>query len=131
MDASYLDLLMAQQEEVAEEDRVRMGGAMLEAVDANLDLEVSQKFVEAGEERVKADDLIKATAVYSRIPEILARQTTANTKTQRHEGVTKFFLKSGTTPRDRRSPGDSFGPSDANACLGEFLVSSCLGGCDG
>ena len=42
------------EEEVAEENRLQMGGAMLEAVDTNLDLEVSEKFVEAGEERVKA-----------------------------------------------------------------------------
>ena len=38
------------------------------------------------EERVKVDDLIKATAVYSLIPEVLARQAVANTKTQSHEG---------------------------------------------
>ena len=37
------------------ENRVRMGSAMMEAVDRNLDLEVSQKFVEAGEERVKVE----------------------------------------------------------------------------
>ncbi len=43
------------EEEVAEENLLQMGGAMLEAVDTNLDLAVSSKFVEAGEERVKAE----------------------------------------------------------------------------
>ncbi len=38
------------------------------------------------EEHVKVEDLIKATAVYSLIPEVLAEQTVANTKTQRHKG---------------------------------------------
>ena len=37
------------------ENRVVMAGAMLEAVDTNLDLEVSEKLVEAGEERVKVN----------------------------------------------------------------------------
>ena len=48
------------EDEAEGENRIIMGGAMLEAVDANLDLEVSEKFVEAGEERVKIDrgDLI-------------------------------------------------------------------------
>lgn len=41
--------------EVPDENRVAMGAAMLEAVDTNLDLRVSEKFVEAGEERVKAE----------------------------------------------------------------------------
>ena len=43
------------EEEVAEENLLQMGGAMLQAVDSNLDLAVSSKFVEAGEERVKAE----------------------------------------------------------------------------
>jgi outer membrane protein len=43
------------EEEAAEDNRIVMGEAMLEAVDTNLDLEVSEKFVEAGEERVKAE----------------------------------------------------------------------------
>ena len=43
------------EEEVADENLLQMGGAMLEAVDTNLDLAVSKKFVEAGEERVKAE----------------------------------------------------------------------------
>jgi putative selenium metabolism hydrolase len=38
------------------------------------------------EERVKVDDLIRATAIYSRIPEVLAEQSVTTTKTQRHEG---------------------------------------------
>ena len=42
------------EEEAAEDNRIVMGEAMLEAVDTNLDLQVSEKFVEAGEERVKA-----------------------------------------------------------------------------
>jgi outer membrane protein TolC/ABC-type uncharacterized transport system substrate-binding protein len=42
------------EDEGDEESRVRMASAMLEAVDTNLDLEVSEKLVEAGEERVKA-----------------------------------------------------------------------------
>lgn len=46
---------LVQEEEVAEENRVQMGAVMLQAVDTNLDLEVSEKFVEAGEERVKAE----------------------------------------------------------------------------
>ena len=41
------------------------------------------------EERVKVDDLIKATAVYSLIPEVLAKQAVTNTKTQSHEGSHK------------------------------------------
>lgn len=43
------------EDEAEERNRIVMGSAMLEAVDANLDLEVSEKFVEAGEERVKVD----------------------------------------------------------------------------
>jgi len=38
------------------------------------------------EERVKVDDLIKATAVYSLIPEVLVKGAATNTKTQSHEG---------------------------------------------
>jgi len=38
------------------------------------------------QERVSVEDLVKATAVYSLIPEILADQTAATTKTPRHEG---------------------------------------------
>ena len=38
------------------------------------------------EERVSVDDLIKATAIYSLIPDVLAGQSVANTKTPRHEG---------------------------------------------
>ena len=37
-------------------------------------------------ERVRVDDLIKATAVYSLIPEFLAARCAANTKARRHEG---------------------------------------------
>ncbi len=39
------------------------------------------------EERVKITDLVKATAVYSLIPEVLVGTGIANTKTQRHEEV--------------------------------------------
>jgi hypothetical protein len=39
------------------------------------------------EEHVKIEDLVKATAVYSLIPEVLVRTGIANTKTQRHEEV--------------------------------------------
>jgi outer membrane protein TolC/ABC-type uncharacterized transport system substrate-binding protein len=42
------------EDEGIDENAIDMGVAMLEAVDTNLDLEVSQKLVEAGEERVKA-----------------------------------------------------------------------------
>jgi putative selenium metabolism hydrolase len=38
------------------------------------------------EERVSVEDLVKATAVYSVIPEFLVKKSAANTKTQRHEG---------------------------------------------
>jgi outer membrane protein len=38
-----------------EENRLEMGSAMMEAVDENLDLAVSEKFVEAGEEGVKVE----------------------------------------------------------------------------
>ena len=41
------------------------------------------------EERVKIEDLVKATAVYSLIPEALVGTGIANTKTQRHEEVRK------------------------------------------
>ncbi len=43
------------EDEGIEQNRIAMGKAMMEAVDQNLDLEVSEKFVEAGEERVKVD----------------------------------------------------------------------------
>ena len=43
------------EDEGIEENRILMGAAMMEAVDQNLDLAVSEKFVEAGEERVKVD----------------------------------------------------------------------------
>jgi outer membrane protein TolC/ABC-type uncharacterized transport system substrate-binding protein len=43
------------EDEGEEQNAIDMGVAMLAAVDTNLDLEVSQKFVEAGEERVKAE----------------------------------------------------------------------------
>ncbi|UCF47918.1 MAG: TolC family protein, partial [Myxococcales bacterium] len=43
------------EDEGLEENRIEMGSAMMEAVDQNLDLQVSEKFVEAGEEGVKAD----------------------------------------------------------------------------
>lgn len=55
---SYEVLLEAdtlQTEEASDENRVDLGAAMLEAVDRNLDLLVSEKFVEAGEEGVKRD----------------------------------------------------------------------------
>lgn len=59
---SYDVLLDAElvQEEPVQRNRMRMEGAMMVAVDRNLDLEVSRKFVEAGEEGVKIDrgDLI-------------------------------------------------------------------------
>jgi putative selenium metabolism hydrolase len=41
------------------------------------------------EERVKIDDLINATAVYSLIPEVLVEGDVANTKTLSHEGQHK------------------------------------------
>jgi len=44
-----------QKEEADEENRVDLGIAMLEAVDQNLELLVSEKFVEAGEEGVKRE----------------------------------------------------------------------------
>jgi outer membrane protein TolC len=43
------------EDEGIEQNQIVMGKAMMEAVDRNLDLEISQKFVEAGEERVKVD----------------------------------------------------------------------------
>jgi len=46
---------MVHEEEAAEENRIHMRRAMKEAVEENLDLLVSEKFVEAGEERVKVD----------------------------------------------------------------------------
>lgn len=46
---------LLREEEGIEQNRLGMGSAMMEAVDRNLDLEVSEKFVEAGEERVKID----------------------------------------------------------------------------
>jgi len=55
---SYETLLeadMVNEEEATEENRIHMRVAMKEAVDQNLDLLVSEKFVEAGEEGVKVD----------------------------------------------------------------------------
>jgi len=43
------------EDEGTEQNAIKMGAAMLEAVDTNLDLAVSEKFVEAGEERVKVE----------------------------------------------------------------------------
>ncbi len=43
------------EEEGDQKGRIRMGAAMLEAVDTNLNLAVAKKFVEAGEEGVKAE----------------------------------------------------------------------------
>jgi outer membrane protein TolC len=45
---------LTNEDERDDDSGIDMGVAMLEAVDTNLDLEVSQKLVEAGEERVKA-----------------------------------------------------------------------------
>jgi outer membrane protein TolC len=45
---------LTNEDERSEDSGIAMGVAMLEAVDTNLDLEVSKKLVEAGEERVKA-----------------------------------------------------------------------------
>jgi len=50
-----LEADMVHEEEAAEENRIHMRIAMTEAVDRNLDLLVSEKFVEAGEEGVKVD----------------------------------------------------------------------------
>jgi putative selenium metabolism hydrolase len=38
------------------------------------------------QERVSVEDMVKATAVYALIPEVLAGKTAATTKTQRHKG---------------------------------------------
>jgi outer membrane protein TolC/ABC-type uncharacterized transport system substrate-binding protein len=55
-----LEAELTHEEDVARANRVPMTGTMMTAVDRNLDLEVSRKFVEAGEEAVKVDrgDLI-------------------------------------------------------------------------
>jgi len=50
-----LEADMVHEEEAAEENRLHMRVAMKEAVEKNLDLLVSEKFVEAGEEGVKVD----------------------------------------------------------------------------
>ncbi|MDH3653335.1 MAG: TolC family protein [Myxococcales bacterium] len=50
-----LEANVVNEEETAEENRLQMSRAMKEAVDKNLDLLVSEKFVEAGEEGVKVD----------------------------------------------------------------------------
>ncbi|MBW2192054.1 MAG: TolC family protein [Deltaproteobacteria bacterium] len=50
-----LEADMVHEEEAAEENRIHMSFAMREAVEHNLDLLVSEKFVEAGEEGVKRD----------------------------------------------------------------------------
>jgi outer membrane protein TolC len=52
---TLLEADMVHEEEVAEENRIHMSFAMKEAVEHNLDLLVSEKFVEAGEEGVKRD----------------------------------------------------------------------------
>jgi outer membrane protein TolC/ABC-type uncharacterized transport system substrate-binding protein len=50
-----LEAELVHEDEGLEESQVEMGSAMMEAVDQNLDLAVSEKFVEAGEEGVKAE----------------------------------------------------------------------------
>jgi outer membrane protein len=50
-----LEADVVNEEEAADENRLHMRRAMMEAVDKNLDLLVSEKFVEAGEEGVKVD----------------------------------------------------------------------------
>ena len=50
-----LEADMVHEEEAAEENRIHMRFAMKEAVEHNLDLLVSEKFVDAGEEGVKRD----------------------------------------------------------------------------
>ena len=52
---TLLEADMVHEEEAAEENRIHMSFAMKEAVEHNLDLLVSEKFVEAGEEGVKRD----------------------------------------------------------------------------
>ena len=52
---TLLEAAVVQEEEALDESRIEMGGAMMEAVDRNLDLAVSEKLVEAGEEQVKSD----------------------------------------------------------------------------
>lgn len=46
---------LTHEDEGLEDNRIEMASAMMEAVDRNLDLEVSRKFVEAGEEGVKRE----------------------------------------------------------------------------
>ena len=50
-----LEANLVHEEEASDENRIRMNVAMKEAVDRNLDLMVSEKFVEAGEQGVKVD----------------------------------------------------------------------------
>ncbi len=50
-----LEADVVNEEEAAEENRIHMGFAMKDAVEHNLDLLVSEKFVDAGEEGVKVD----------------------------------------------------------------------------
>ncbi|MHC4409286.1 MAG: TolC family protein [Planctomycetota bacterium] len=50
-----LEADVVNEEEAAEENRIHMGFAMKDAVERNLDLLVSEKFVDAGEEGVKSD----------------------------------------------------------------------------
>jgi len=50
-----LEADVVHEEEAAEENRIHMGFAMKDAVEHNLDLLVSEKFVDAGEEGVKVD----------------------------------------------------------------------------
>jgi outer membrane protein TolC/ABC-type uncharacterized transport system substrate-binding protein len=50
-----LEADMVNEEEASDENRIRLSKAMNEAVDNNLDLLVSERFVDAGEEGVKVD----------------------------------------------------------------------------
>jgi outer membrane protein TolC len=50
-----LEAELMREDEGIEQNRIVMGSAMMEAVDQNLDLSVSEKFVEAGEEAVKSE----------------------------------------------------------------------------
>jgi outer membrane protein len=52
---TLLEADMVHEEEATEENRIHMSIAMKEAIEKNLDLLVSEKFVEAGEEGVKVD----------------------------------------------------------------------------
>ncbi|MGB5192180.1 MAG: TolC family protein [Polyangiales bacterium] len=50
-----IEATLMYEEEALEQNRIEMGSAMMEAVDRNLDLQVAEKVVEAGEEQVKID----------------------------------------------------------------------------